>query len=74
METKGEKLTFNFWHISVAFLIGVLWVCLMTLPSIKYIKIERFKNGYKQGQIDALNGIQNYDRIIKKDTIYLKIR
>ena len=33
-----------------------------------------FDKGYKQGQIDALNGIQNYDKAIKKDTVYFKIR
>ena len=33
-----------------------------------------FDKGYKQGQIDALNGIQNYDKIVKQDTIYIKIR
>jgi len=36
--------------------------------------IEKFDKGYKQGQIDALNGIQKYDKIITKDTIYIKIK
>lgn len=36
--------------------------------------IKSFDKGYKQGQIDALNGIQNWDKIITKDTIYIKIK
>jgi|GEM_PF-6273993 len=37
------------------------------------IKTKNFDKGYKQGQIDALNGVQHYDKLISKDTIYIKI-
>jgi len=37
-------------------------------------KTKNFNKGYKAGQIDALNGIQNWDKVIKPDTIYFKIK
>jgi len=39
-----------------------------------YDKSENFDKGYKQGQIDALNGIQHYDKLVSKDAIYFKIK
>jgi len=37
-------------------------------------EIKNLNKGYKQGQIDCLNGIQNYDKTVRKDTIYFKIK
>lgn len=69
-----KKENFNGWDVLyISFFIIVFGFAIGCF--FRDMQIEKdFDKGYKQGQIDALNGIQNYDKIIKQDTIYIKIR
>ena len=68
-----NKIKYNAWGIIYwCVIISLITFFLMAIVAGK-VSIESFDEGYKQGQIDALNGIQNYDKIITKDTIYIKI-
>lgn len=72
---EKEETKLRTWHICVSFLVGVLWVLFIYILGIaKDEKIKNFDKGYKAGQIDFLNGIQKYDKVVQKDTVYLKIR
>ena len=70
-----EKKKYPAWHIYLAVFLSIIWILFMFLFAINPdLKIIHFNKGYKQGQIDCLNGIQNYDKAVKKDTIYFKIK
>lgn len=75
MEEKKKKII----HIIDAWFICILSIVLGIIITIiainpQSLKAKNFDKGYKQGQIDALNGIQNYDKVATKDSIYIKIR
>lgn len=73
-EKKKRQPTYYTWQVWLAVILTMIWAIFMHIMLRKDIKLEGFDKGYKQGQIDALNGIQNWDKIVKKDTIYIKIR
>ena len=75
----GEKFTKTFYTIWEYVLGITLLSILYFIIHIVLIREHRYSNyndGYKQGQIDALNNHWKYDRIIqeKVDTIYIKIK
>jgi len=74
METKGKRKRYPVWLIplvfSIGFIIGILYFYALMPQDI----LSEFDKGYKAGQIDALNGIQNYDKVATKDSIYIKIK
>lgn len=69
-----KKIKYNAWSVIYWCVVTLLITLFLMLTITGKVSIESFDKGYKQGQIDALNGIQNYDKIITKDTIYFKIR
>jgi len=70
MKTNVWKIL---WWITFTVAFISFWIILSTYNP-EGSKSRNFDKGYRQGQIDALNGIQNYDKTIKKDTIYFKIK
>jgi len=59
----------------LAVLLTSIWFLLIILfVVIPDTKIQFFDKGYEKGQIDALNGIQHYDKIATKDSIYVKFK
>lgn len=58
--------------LGVFFMTIILTICILIINKSSYKDGQI--NGYEQGQIDALNGIQNYDKIATKDSVYIKIR
>jgi len=76
----GEK-NFNYVNPWVAFIIAIFamaWGIAIFISGMKDQYPIKYNEGYKQGQIDALNNEWSYDRIIqgklKSDTIYFKIK
>ena len=75
----GEKFTRTFYTVW-EYVLGITFLSILFTiihcVQIRERKDENFNNGYKQGQIDALNNHWKYDQIIqqKTDTIYIKIK
>jgi len=72
-EKKKNLITLEIIYICLlGIMLGLIISSIIINP--KKFKAKNFDKGYKQGQIDALNGIQNYDKAVRKDTIYFKIK
>lgn len=75
MNEKVQNKKRKNWNFIYGYLIGVIITILSYyIFAYKDIRTANFDRGYKIGQIDALNGIQHYDKVIKLDTIYFKIK